>query len=140
MPSKITPPPADAKVAFYAVLTHAVSLGEHQSVEYDKVFTNVGSAYDSRHGHFTSPVKGVYLMSFTLMNKNGAAMYIEMVRNGVRVAYGYGGSSDYNMGTHVATVMLEKGDMVWVRHAPSSIEELNGAEYNTFAGTLLFTV
>ena len=135
-----TPPPADAKVAFYAVLTHAVSLGEHQPVEYDKVFTNFGSAYDSRHGHFISPLKGVYLMSFTLMNMNGAAMDIEMVRNGVRVAYGFGGPTGYNMGTQVAIVMLEKGDMVWVRHAPSSTEVLHGAEYNTFAGTLLFTV
>jgi hypothetical protein len=93
-----TPPPTDAKVAFYAVLTHELSLGQHQIVEYDKVITNVGNAYDSRHGHFISPVKGVYLMSFTLMNKNGGAMDIEMVRNGVRVAHGYGG---YNMGTQV---------------------------------------
>jgi hypothetical protein len=47
-----TPPPADAKVAFYAVLTYAVSLGEHQTLEYNKVVTNVGNAYDFRHGHF----------------------------------------------------------------------------------------
>jgi hypothetical protein len=135
-----TPPPTDAKVAFYAVLTHDLSLGQHQIVEYDKVITNVGNAYDSRHGHFISPVKGVYLMSFTLMNKNGGAMDIEMVRNGVRVAYGYGGSTGYNMGTQVAIAMLEKDDMVWVRHAPSSTEDLLGQEYNTFAGTLLFTM
>ena len=135
-----TPPPTDAKVAFYTVLTHELSLGQHQIVEYDKVITNFGNAYDSRHGHFISPVKGVYLMSFTVMNKNGGTMDIEMVRNGVRVAHGYGGSSDYNMGTQVVIVMLEKGDMVWVRHAPSSTEVLNGREHNTFAGTLLFTM
>ena len=135
-----TPPPTDAKLAFYASVTHAVSLGDYQTVEYDKVFTNVGNAYDSRHGHFTSPVKGVYLMSFTLMNKNGGAMEIEMVRNGIRVAYGYGGSTGYNMATQVAIVMLEKGDMVWMRHAHSSTQTLHGYEYNTFAGTLLFTM
>jgi len=135
-----TLPPADAKVAFYAVLTHDLSLSQHQIVEYDKVITNVGNAYYSYYGHFTSPVKGVYLMSFTLMNKQGGAMDIEMVRNGVRVAHGYGGSSDYNMGTKVAIVMLEKGDMVWMRHAFSSTQTLHGYEYNTFAGTLLFTM
>jgi hypothetical protein len=59
-----TPPPEAARIAFYAVLTHDLSLGQHQTVEYDKVITNVGNAYDSRHGHFISPVKGVYLMSF----------------------------------------------------------------------------
>jgi hypothetical protein len=135
-----TPPPDVAKIAFYAVLTHDLSLGQHQIVEYDKVITNVGNAYDSRHGHFSSPVKGVYMMSFTLMNVDGGPMDIEMVRNGVRVAYGYSDTRGFNMGTQVAIVMLEKGDMVWVRHAPSSTEALKGNEYNTFAGTLLFTV
>ena len=53
-------------------------------------------------------------------------MDIDMVRNGVRVAYGYGDTRGYNMGTQVAIVMLEKGDMVWVRHAPSSTEVLRG--------------
>jgi len=128
-----TPPPTDAKVAFYAVLTHDLSLSQHQIVEYDKVITNVGNAYYSHNGHFISPVKGVYLMSFTLMNKQGGAMDIEMVRNGVRVAHGYGGSSDYNMGAKVAIVMLEKGDKVWMRHAFSSTQTLHGYEYNTFA-------
>ena len=135
-----TPPPADAKVAFYAVLTHAVTLGEHQTVEYDKVFTNVGNTYDSRHGHFTSPVKGVYLMSFTLMNRDGGKANIEMVKNGVRIALGYGDIKGFNMGTQVTIVMLEKGDMVWVRHASVATETLNSYEYNTFAGTLLFTM
>ena len=135
-----TSPPDVAKIAFYAVLTQDLTLGQHQIVEYDKVITNVGNAYDSRHGHFISPVKGVYLMSFALMNMNVGDMTIEMVRNGVRVSYGYAGSSDYNMATQVAIVMLEKGDMVWMRHAHSSTQTLHGYEYNTFAGTLLFTM
>ena len=133
-----TPPPADAKVAFYAVLTYAVSLGEHQTLEYNKVVTNVGNAYDFRHGHFASPVKGVYLMSFTFINKDGGVMDIEMVKNGVRIAHGYGDYRGYNMATQVTILMLEKGDMVWVRHASSSTAELHASDYNTFAGTLLF--
>jgi hypothetical protein len=135
-----TSPPEVARIAFYAVLTHAVSLGQQQTVEYDKVITNVGNAYDSRHGHFISPVKGVYLISFTLMNKKGGIADIEMIKNGVRIALGYGDTGGYNMGTQVAIVMLEKGDMVWVRHAASATQNLNGYEYNTFAGTLLFTM
>jgi hypothetical protein len=66
-------------------------------------------------------------------------MEIEMVRNGVRVAYGQVGYNNHLMGTQVSIVMLEKGDMVWVRHAASATQNLNGYEYNTFAGTLLFT-
>jgi hypothetical protein len=135
-----TSPPEVARIAFYAVLTHAVSLGQQQTVEYDKVITNVGNAYDSRHGHFISPVKGVYLISFTLMNKKGGIADIEMIKNEVRIALGYGDTGGYNMGTQVAIVMLEKGDMVWVRHAASATQNLNGYEYNTLAGTLLFTM
>ena len=75
-----TPPPEVARIAFYAGLTHDVTLGQQQTVEYDKVITNVGNAYDSRHGHFISPVKGVYLMSFTLMNENGGIADIEMIK------------------------------------------------------------
>jgi hypothetical protein len=135
-----TPPPEVARIAFYAVLTHDLSLGQHQTVEYDKVITNVGNAYDSRHGHFISPVKGVYLMSFTLMNENGGIADIEMIKNGVRIALGYGDAGGYNMGTQVTIVMLEKGDMVWIRHYASTAQTLNGYEYNTFAGTLLFTM
>ena len=137
----MTTSPLDvAKIAFYAALTHDLSVGQHQIVEYDKVITNVGNAYDCRHGHFSSPVKGVYLISFTLMNVGGGSMNIEMVRNGARVAYGYGVTRGYNMETQVAIVVLEKGDMVWLRHAPSSTEAPRGNEYNTFAETLLFTV
>ena len=135
-----TSPPEVARIAFYAVLTRAVSLGQQQTVEYNKVITNIGNAYDSRHGHFISPVKGVYLMSFTLMNVNGGIANIEMIKNGVSIALGYGDTGGDNMGTQVAIVMLEKGDMVWIRHAASATQTINGYDYNTFAGTMLFTM
>jgi hypothetical protein len=73
-------------------------------VEYDKVITNVGNAYDSRHGHFISPVKGVYLMSFTAKNRIRGAVDIEMVRNGVRVAHSFGGSTLFNIGTSISDI------------------------------------
>jgi hypothetical protein len=73
------------------------------------------------------------------MNENGGS-YIEMVKNGVRIALGYGDTGSYNMGTQVTFVMLEKGDMVWIRPAASVTQNLNGYGYNTFAGTLLFSM
>ncbi|CAG2257401.1 unnamed protein product [Mytilus edulis] len=39
------------------------TLVSHQIIEYDKVLLNDGNGYDVRHGHFTTPVKGVYLLS-----------------------------------------------------------------------------
>jgi hypothetical protein len=66
-----TPSPSISKVAFSAILTTPLALGEHQIVEYDKVLTNIGNGYDSRHGHFTAPIKAVYLFSCSMMNIEG---------------------------------------------------------------------
>ena len=71
-------------VAFTVVLTHDVRLGPLQTLEYDKVITNIGNAYDSRHGHFIAPVKGTYMFSATVCD-SGAVIRAEMVRNGVQV-------------------------------------------------------
>jgi hypothetical protein len=54
-----TPSPSISKVAFSAILTTRLALGEHQIVEYDKVLTNIGNGYDSRHGHVVSIVENL---------------------------------------------------------------------------------
>ena len=53
-------------VAFTAVMVHDVTLGPHQAVEFDKVMTNVGNAYDSRDGQLTAPVYDPYVSSATI--------------------------------------------------------------------------
>jgi hypothetical protein len=137
-----TPSPSISKVAFSAILTTPLALGEHQIVEYDKVLTNIGNGYDSRHGHFTAPIKAVYLFSCSMMNIEGISKdYLEIVKNGIRVAHLYSDEDDYSMATQVVIVMLEKGDMVWVRHSDTaSSRSLNGGGYNTFVGTILFEI
>lgn len=56
---------AASSVAFSAILNHVITLGTHQAIEYEKVLTNIGHAYDPNHGHFIAPTKGVYLISVT---------------------------------------------------------------------------
>jgi hypothetical protein len=137
-----TPSPSISKVAFSAILTTRLALGEHQIVEYDKVLTNIGNGYDSRHGHFTAPIKAVYLFSCSMMNvvaSNDA--FLEIVKNGIRVAHLYADDDDYSMATQVVIVLLEKGDMVWVRHSDTASSRLlNDGGYNTFVGTILFEI
>ncbi|CAG2204405.1 C1QL [Mytilus edulis] len=67
-------------VGFTAALTKIISLGEHQPVEYDKVLTNEGKAFDKRHGHFIAPVKGLYILSATIINIEKKEMHMEMVK------------------------------------------------------------
>ena len=136
-----TPSPSISKVAFSAILTTQLALGEHQIVEYDKVLTNIGNGYDSRHGHFTAPIKAVYLFSCSMMNMEGTSIYLEIVKNGIRVAHLFADDDDYSMATQVVIVLLEKGDMIWVRHSDtSSSQSLHETGYNTFVGTILFEI
>lgn len=53
--------PLSKKVAFFAGLTNNMGpVTEHTDIVFDKVITNVGSAYDPTTGHFTSPVNATY--------------------------------------------------------------------------------
>ena len=124
-------------VAFTAVLTHDVTLGPLQTLEYDKVVTNIGNAYDSRHGHFTAPVKGIYILSATVCD-NGSVITTEMVRNGVQLVAMYGNDDD--SASHTIMVSLEQNDMVWVRHYDGGTSTANGGSdgyYSSFSGALI---
>jgi hypothetical protein len=67
--------------------------------------------------------------------------FLEIVKNGIRVAHLYADDDDYSMATQVVIVLLEKGDMVWVRHSDTASSRLlNDGGYNTFVGTILFEI
>ena len=92
-------------VAFIAVLVHDVTLGPHQAVEFEKVMTNIGNAYDSRDGQFTVPVYGLYVSSALICSQQSSNAHIEIVRNAVQLAAIYG--DDYNLGSQ--TIMVQFG-------------------------------
>jgi hypothetical protein len=124
-------------VAFTAVLTHNEQLGPLQTLEYDKVITNIGNAYDSRHGHFTAPVKGIYMLSATVFD-NTESIRTEMVKNGVQLVAMYG--DDYDSASHTIMVSLEQNDMVWVRHfkeGTSTVHAGSDRYYTSFSGALI---
>ncbi|CAC5390099.1 C1QTNF6 [Mytilus coruscus] len=122
-------------------LTSVISLGQHQPVEYDKVITNVGKGFDARHGHFVAPVKGLYILSATILNSEGKEMHMEMVKNGVQLVAFYADPDDYSMGTQTIVLSLKANDMVWIRHCrvkrPSSIYGKPDQPINTFSGALI---
>ncbi|XP_063409033.1 complement C1q tumor necrosis factor-related protein 3-like [Mytilus trossulus] len=139
-------PPTTDHVAFCATLTNTISnLGTHQAIEYDKVITNVGHGYDARHGHFTSPKKGIYLLSVTAHAINDAKQKValDLVVNGniiFQLLSDGSGGNESNM-SQVFPIVLETGDMVWMRtKAGYEGKYLYGSTtwtLNSFSGVLL---
>lgn len=108
---------AASSVAFSAILNHVITLGTHQAIEYEKVLTNIGHAYDPNHGHFIAPTKGVYLISVTGYCEFQISTYLELVKNGQVIINLYmDGRGGQNSGTTETLILeLNAGDMVWVR-------------------------
>ncbi|CAC5410360.1 C1QL [Mytilus coruscus] len=116
-----------ATVAFSAKLNGGlVQLGQHQTVGYHSVYTNIGNAYDSRHNHFIVPEKGVYLLSFTGVNVDGQGVYLEIVTNRNQIAIVYCSLTAHSMDSQTIVEVLEKGDVVWVRHGYGGPAQING--------------
>lgn len=56
------------EVAFSAGLSHDLTILHAEKVVYDKIFTNIGSAYDSTTGNFNCPTSGIYVFQVNLLN------------------------------------------------------------------------
>ncbi|XP_045166072.1 complement C1q-like protein 4 [Mercenaria mercenaria] len=130
-------------VAFSATLTKDITnFGTHQPIVFDKVITNVGGAYDSRHGSFRAPVNGIYKLSFSVL-QGQSTMWIgvELVKDGAVIARVKTGDNGYwNMGTNVITAHLNAGDDVWVRHMSDSDNKQVVAQsgyFTSFSGHLI---
>ncbi|XP_021359605.1 complement C1q tumor necrosis factor-related protein 6-like [Mizuhopecten yessoensis] len=127
-------------VGFYCRLQspNNLLLGQHQTVEFDDVVTNIGNGYDYRHGHFTAPVAGLYSFTSTvlLVTSNNHLMHLAIVKNGVDVGYLFSYSA-YDKGTRTVVLPLAVGDMVWVRNNENNTPSINGNGYSTFSGFLI---
>ena len=135
--------PPSGVVAFSATLTHDITnFGTSQPLVFDHVITNVGGAYDARHGHFRAPVSGNYKFSFSVL-QGTASMWIglELVRDGAVIGRIKTGDNGYwNMGTNIITAHLNTGDDVWVRHMSDTDNKrvVSGGGYFTmFTGHLI---
>jgi hypothetical protein len=52
-------------------------------------YSLIGNGFDVRHGHFTAPVKGLYLISGSIFTNAGYYAHIDIVKNGKAIAYLY---------------------------------------------------
>ncbi|XP_061572010.1 cerebellin-2-like [Cololabis saira] len=134
------------RVAFSAslVASGTATLGPSNidmNLIFRNVVTNVGNAYNPITGLFTAPVRGAYHFEFYI---NGAAFHTHgtgaaLFKNeeSVFVAFELQTSGSANSANGV-TLILEVGDVVFLRQPRST--RINGSTLhrNTFSGNLLF--
>lgn len=78
---------ANTKVAFSARITASADVftgpaTTHNTLIFNKLFTNVGNAYNCSTGIFTAPVKGVYHFTFMTFGYNSYTSGAILVKNG----------------------------------------------------------
>lgn len=92
-----------------------MTLGPLQVVKYNKIFTNIGNAYDPHHGHVIIPTKGIYLVSVTGMNDGANDIHLELVRNDDLIGTLYLGRNGWSAMSQTLVLSLDENDLIWVR-------------------------
>uniref|UniRef100_A0A671LE58 Cerebellin 10 n=1 Tax=Sinocyclocheilus anshuiensis TaxID=1608454 RepID=A0A671LE58_9TELE len=134
------------KVAFSAGLLesgtgHTGPTNTPKTLVYKKVFSNIGGAYDLNTGIFTAPTKGVY--AFRVFSKaNGSqdkAVVAGLFRNGQHEISTYARQNGGFIGSsNGVSLLLEKGDQIYVNLYPGYWIFDNEHHHSTFSGHLLF--
>ncbi|XP_063408911.1 uncharacterized protein LOC134692393 [Mytilus trossulus] len=133
------------RMAFLAGLSKPItSLGSHQAINYDLVLTNEGQAYDSLRGHMVAPVRGLYLVSACVFVDPNNYLALDLFKNGQLISNFFpdGRGGHYDSESKTLPLVLEKGDIVWMRTHPGSeghaLPAHGGSLYNSFSGVLLY--
>ncbi|XP_060081246.1 uncharacterized protein LOC132560600 [Ylistrum balloti] len=130
---------ARASVGFSASLSTTVALGDSQTIMFDTIISNDGNGYDSRHGHFTAPITGLYAFSVTVMcHGSESNLHTSIVKDGQIIGKCFANGYSSDNGSKLVVVQLQAGQMVWVEHAvdPSGYK-IYGDEYSSFSGFLV---
>ncbi|XP_061592469.1 complement C1q-like protein 2 [Cololabis saira] len=134
------------RVAFSASLLASGSgdigpFNAHTNLIFRNVVTNVGNAYNPNTGFFTAPVRGAYHFEYYIYGhghrSHGTSAML--VKNGdhVFIAYEHQPSGGANAANGV-TLLLEVGDVVFLRQWQNTRIFDNEHHPTTFSGNLLF--
>ncbi|KAK2915755.1 hypothetical protein Q8A67_000129 [Cirrhinus molitorella] len=136
----------DREIAFSATLMQSNSgyLGPFTNeitLTYKNVFTNIGNAYNPITGVFTAPLKGVYRFTISVFGHGNPSnpSAISIMKNGEKVVMAYAKQNQLELNSsNGAVLILEVGDVVFVRLWSNSRLYDNSNNHNTFHGYLLF--
>ncbi|XP_052802965.1 complement C1q subcomponent subunit B-like [Mya arenaria] len=132
-------------IAFSAYLDHDVTLGQHQTLKFNKVLVNDGTGYSPNTGAFTCPEGGTYMFTFVIGQRDANHyMWAELVLNSANVIDAavdtYHQYQDLQGGNTVI-LKLKQGDEVWVdaTHSGSHVEGSTTLRLSTFTGLYLYS-
>ncbi|XP_051723057.1 complement component 1, q subcomponent-like 4 like [Ctenopharyngodon idella] len=132
------------KVAFSAGLLASGTgqigpFGTDKILEYKKVFSNVGNAYDSNTGIFIAPIKGVYYFRFYGHCHGGTTMAITLLKNGQSQCSVHDWKPVSNGNASNGVVLtLEIGDKIYTVLWKNTWVYDDLASYTSFSGFLIF--
>ncbi|KAA0719482.1 Cerebellin-2 Precursor [Triplophysa tibetana] len=134
------------KVAFSAGLLnsgpqHTGPFEESRTLVYQKIFSNIGNAYDSNTGIFTAPVKGVYFFRFYGHSQRGNRMAVSLYKNNEQqcsVFYDKTQSSPNGNGSNGVVLTMEKADKVHTQLWKDSWVYDDEQTFTSFSGFMLF--
>ncbi|XP_067241025.1 complement C1q-like protein 4 isoform X2 [Chanodichthys erythropterus] len=134
----------DREIAFSAALRESGDgyvgpFNTEITLTYKKVITNIGNAYNPITGVFAAPLKGAYMFRISIYghapNTAGAAIY----KNGERMVIAYDiQAQDRENSSNGVVLILEVGDVVYVRLWANTRIFDNQNNHSTFSGYLLF--
>ncbi|XP_060557880.1 complement C1q tumor necrosis factor-related protein 4-like [Ruditapes philippinarum] len=134
-------------VAFSAGVSRDQTLLHAETIVYDKIFTNIGAAYNSSSGVFTCQTPGYYVFQFHTLARQDKSAWLELYKNTDYISTIFGHSSnDYGSAGNTAILLLATGDQVYVKAVDSSFgvnTDLYGQPdevYTIFSGYLVHAV
>ncbi|XP_048019557.1 uncharacterized protein LOC125250819 isoform X1 [Megalobrama amblycephala] len=109
------------------------------TLTYKNVFTNIGNAYNPITGVFTAPLKGAYMFRVSVFDLGGSTSTAYIVKNGELVVMANDVQAQDRLSSSNGVVLiLEVGDVVYVRLWSNTRIYDNENNLNTFSGFLLF--
>ncbi|XP_039633299.1 complement C1q-like protein 4 [Perca fluviatilis] len=110
---------------------------------YKNIITNIGNAYNPNTGVFTAPLKGAYHFEWTVgaRGDNGAhSSAAGLVKNSEHIFMAWDEQETKHFGTasNGVTLLLEVGDVVFLRLVANTMADDNAYHLTTFSGNLLF--
>ncbi|XP_012706920.2 cerebellin-1 isoform X3 [Fundulus heteroclitus] len=134
---------ARTQVAFSAALVNSTTwtdvgpFNRYKTLEFKRVITNIGNAYNPDTGIFTAPVKGLYYFRFTGVVGSSGLLNAGLKRNGVNIIAIHHKAGTQASATNGVTLELEQGDRIYVQ-IWENLTIADQSQLSTFSGFLVF--
>ncbi|CAG2195230.1 unnamed protein product [Mytilus edulis] len=104
-------------VAFHANVVGHIGLNDNEVIRFDRVNTNLESAYDGNNGIFQAPTTGYYVFFVHFLVLAQKRLEAQIVKNGNLIQNIFAGTQDVGNGpgSNLAILRLVQGDRVWVK-------------------------